>query len=128
MNRDSEKRIGAYIDYEDEANGDDDSRRNRYDASDYDTGELGAGDAQSDVIDSLPPSDDPVKMYLKEIGQVPLLDSNREMWLSAIRYLRGPRLGRRAAFRVEGPAQSGGESVGSCRHLPALARPEGRPR
>ncbi len=27
-------------------------------------------------------SDDPVRMYLKEIGQVPLLDSNREMWLS----------------------------------------------
>jgi len=85
MNMDSEKRIGSYIDYEDEdeANGDDDSRQDRYDASDYDTGELGAGDAQSDVIDSLPPSDDPVKMYLKEIGQVPLLDSNREMWLSA---------------------------------------------
>ena len=77
MNMDSEKRIGAYIDYEDEDEADGD------DASDYDTGELGAGDAQSDVIDSLPPSDDPVKMYLKEIGQVPLLDSNREMWLSA---------------------------------------------
>ena len=87
MNMDSDKRIGAYIDYEDEdedeANGDEDTREGRYDASDYDTGELGAGDAQSDVIDSLPPSDDPVKMYLKEIGQVPLLDSNREMWLSA---------------------------------------------
>jgi RNA polymerase primary sigma factor len=27
-------------------------------------------------------ADDPVRMYLKEIGQVPLLDSNREMWLS----------------------------------------------
>jgi RNA polymerase primary sigma factor len=32
----------------------------------------------------LAPSDDPVRQYLKEIGQVPLLDSNREMWLSAI--------------------------------------------
>ena len=32
--------------------------------------------------ESLPPSDDPVRMYLKEIGQVPLLNSNREMWLS----------------------------------------------
>jgi RNA polymerase primary sigma factor len=32
---------------------------------------------------SITPSDDPVRMYLKEIGQVPLLDSNREMWLSA---------------------------------------------
>jgi RNA polymerase primary sigma factor len=29
------------------------------------------------------PADDPVRMYLKEIGQVPLLDTNREMWLSA---------------------------------------------
>lgn len=29
------------------------------------------------------PVDDPVRMYLKEIGQVPLLDGNREMWLSA---------------------------------------------
>ena len=29
------------------------------------------------------PADDPVRMYLKEIGQVPLLDSNREMWLSS---------------------------------------------
>ncbi|MGB1285292.1 MAG: RNA polymerase sigma factor RpoD [Aggregatilineales bacterium] len=28
------------------------------------------------------PADDPVRMYLKEIGQVPLLNSNREMWLS----------------------------------------------
>lgn len=28
-------------------------------------------------------TDDPVRMYLKEIGQVQLLDSNREMWLSA---------------------------------------------
>ena len=27
-------------------------------------------------------ADDPVRMYLKEIGQVPLLDSNREIWLS----------------------------------------------
>lgn len=27
-------------------------------------------------------ADDPVRMYLKEIGQVPLLDTNREMWLS----------------------------------------------
>ncbi len=28
-------------------------------------------------------TDDPVRMYLKEIGQVQLLDNNREMWLSA---------------------------------------------
>ncbi len=28
-------------------------------------------------------TDDPVRMYLKEIGQVELLDNNREMWLAA---------------------------------------------
>jgi RNA polymerase primary sigma factor len=28
------------------------------------------------------PTDDPVRMYLKEIGQVSLLDGNREVWLS----------------------------------------------
>jgi RNA polymerase primary sigma factor len=28
-------------------------------------------------------TDDPVRMYLKEIGQVELLDTNREMWLAA---------------------------------------------
>ncbi len=29
-------------------------------------------------------ADDPVRMYLKEIGQVPLLDANREIWLSTL--------------------------------------------
>ena len=36
----------------------------------------------ADALDNLPISDDPVRMYLKEIGQVPLLDPNRETWLS----------------------------------------------
>lgn len=36
----------------------------------------------SSKLDNLPLADDPVRMYLKEIGQVPLLDTNREMWLS----------------------------------------------
>jgi RNA polymerase primary sigma factor len=35
-----------------------------------------------DDFNVVAPSDDPVRMYLKEIGQVPLLDSNREIWLS----------------------------------------------
>ncbi|MGB7341962.1 MAG: sigma-70 family RNA polymerase sigma factor [Phototrophicaceae bacterium] len=43
------------------------------DDDDFDDGDLS----------SLAPSDDPVRMYLKEIGQVALLDTNREMWLSA---------------------------------------------
>lgn len=34
------------------------------------------------VYENIPMSDDPVRMYLKEIGQVPLLNTNREMWLS----------------------------------------------
>lgn len=33
-------------------------------------------------IDGAVLTDDPVRMYLKEIGQVPLLDGNREVWLS----------------------------------------------
>ncbi len=34
-------------------------------------------------LDTFALADDPVRMYLKEIGQVPLLDPNRETWLSA---------------------------------------------
>ena len=37
---------------------------------------------EDDDFNAVAPSDDPVRMYLKEIGQVPLLDSNREIWLS----------------------------------------------
>ncbi|TVR20797.1 MAG: RNA polymerase sigma factor RpoD [Anaerolineaceae bacterium] len=33
-------------------------------------------------LDAISMADDPVRMYLKEIGQVPLLDTNREIWLS----------------------------------------------
>ncbi len=40
------------------------------------------GEEEADALDNLPISDDPVRMYLKEIGQVPLLDPNRETWLS----------------------------------------------
>jgi len=86
MNMDSEKRIGAYVDYEEEEENDatdnDDLRRRRFEGSEFETGEHDKDDSPSEVIDSLSSSDDPVKMYLKEIGQVPLLDSNREMWLS----------------------------------------------
>ena len=48
----------------------------------FEEGGLDAGDDDS-ADKRLPMTDDPVRMYLKEIGQVPLLDSNREMWLSA---------------------------------------------
>src|SRR5690606_9928769 len=33
-------------------------------------------------MDAISVADDPVRMYLKEIGHVPLLDTNRETWLS----------------------------------------------
>jgi RNA polymerase primary sigma factor len=39
-------------------------------------------DAAAARIDAAALADDPVRMYLKEIGQVPLLDTNREIWLS----------------------------------------------
>jgi RNA polymerase primary sigma factor len=37
---------------------------------------------ESVSLDAAALADDPVRMYLKEIGQVPLLDTNRETWLS----------------------------------------------
>jgi RNA polymerase primary sigma factor len=37
---------------------------------------------ESISLDAAALADDPVRMYLKEIGQVPLLDTNRETWLS----------------------------------------------
>ncbi len=42
----------------------------------------GNGDDSPDGDDVVALADDPVRMYLKEIGQVELLDSNRETWLS----------------------------------------------
>ena len=57
------------------------SNRN-YEGADFEDDGLDHGDDEGSAYDSLPPADDPVRMYLKEIGQVPLLNSNREMWLS----------------------------------------------
>lgn len=51
--------------------------------SDYDDDIASDETTREGAFDDVPLSDDPVRMYLKEIGQVPLLDSNREMWLSA---------------------------------------------
>ncbi len=51
------------------------------DEMDYEDDEM---DDLAAVESSLAPSDDPVRQYLKEIGQVPLLNSNREMWLSTM--------------------------------------------
>ncbi|PJF41296.1 MAG: RNA polymerase sigma factor RpoD [Chloroflexi bacterium] len=40
-------------------------------------------DADETPLDGPALADDPVRMYLKEIGQVPLLNTNHEIWLSA---------------------------------------------
>jgi RNA polymerase primary sigma factor len=61
-------------------------------AEDFDEGEPGEEDLEEIEEESLEvevgpglgeQTDDPVHMYLKEIGQVQLLDSNRETWLAA---------------------------------------------
>lgn len=38
----------------------------------------------AEALDTTGLTDDPVRMYLKEIGQVPLLGHNRETWLSSL--------------------------------------------
>ena len=55
-------------------------------------GDVEIGDEEEEEEEELDPhiyegagllTDDPVRMYLKEIGQVQLLDTNREIWLAA---------------------------------------------
>ncbi len=69
--------------------GSEDDAQRRSDASSGDnlyTTEISANSLtdqeKADAHENSANSDDPVRMYLKEIGQVPLLDSKREMWLS----------------------------------------------
>jgi RNA polymerase primary sigma factor len=50
---------------------------------DEDLEEVEVEDFEEDLQDGMPLADDPVRMYLKEIGQVQLLDPNRETWLSS---------------------------------------------
>jgi RNA polymerase primary sigma factor len=52
------------------------------DLEDDELGDFEDGFGDAGKLDNMPLADDPVRMYLKEIGQVPLLDTNREMWLS----------------------------------------------
>ncbi len=54
---------------------------NEPDEEDFDEEDEPDDEAEEDLTE-FAPADDPVRMYLKEIGQVPLLDTNREMWLS----------------------------------------------
>jgi RNA polymerase primary sigma factor len=53
------------------------------DVEDDELGDEEEFEDEEDDFAAVAPADDPVRMYLKEIGQVPLLDTNREMWLSA---------------------------------------------
>lgn len=63
---------------------DDSSGSSQPDEGDFQpSGEDDLDDDFNDVqLDGAVATDDPVRMYLKEIGQVPLLDGNREVWLS----------------------------------------------
>ncbi len=83
MNQDSEDRIREYAKKYDDSREEDLTETQERTVDNYATDRLGADDSQEVDPDKLSTSDDPVKMYLTEIGRVPLLDSNREMWLSA---------------------------------------------
>ncbi|MCC6617020.1 MAG: RNA polymerase sigma factor RpoD [Anaerolineae bacterium] len=69
------------IDEYDDSMNDDDPADLLFDEEDMDDMDSEAL-MESTRIDAFTLADDPVRMYLKEIGQVPLLDSNRETWLS----------------------------------------------
>ncbi len=82
-----------FEDFEDDA-GDDDELYDEIDAKGDDQLDLlsdedGLDEVDEELLlegmrlDTFALADDPVRMYLKEIGQVPLLDPNRETWLSA---------------------------------------------
>ena len=88
---------------------------------DFDEGEPGAEDLEEIEEESLDvevgsgtgdQADDPVHMYLKEIGQVQLLDSNRETWL-ATQMLAAQHLHLlREAAKTKGPASIASLFVG----------------
>lgn len=65
--------------------------------------------AQSELerMDSFVLADDPVRMYLKEIGQVPLLNTNRETWLSS--QIAAQRLYESLLDEITQPAPDEGE-------------------
>jgi len=74
---------------DDDEGADDDSFDSSFDDDFGDGPDLELNDLEEDesaddafALDAAALADDPVRMYLKEIGQVPLLDSNRETWLS----------------------------------------------
>ncbi len=85
-----------------------------------DNGDLDDDDEEDDDDDAvemtLAPSDDPVRQYLKEIGQVPLLNSNQEMWLSTM--IAAERLIEQTIDRLSTVKNEDGEVIESL-PLPA---------
>ena len=65
-----------------EDNGDVEDIDDEPDVDELDELEDDSIEEESTRLDAISVADDPVRMYLKEIGQVPLLDTNREIWLS----------------------------------------------
>ena len=81
---DRKRRAQSYSNYDETDDGsltDTGATTSDYTRSDFD--ELETSETGEGALESVPLTDDPVRMYLKEIGQVPLLNNNREMWLSA---------------------------------------------
>ncbi len=78
--------IRKFIDYasgnDDELSDSDEQDENGRTTTEIQATSLDGDESSESALENMPLSDDPVRMYLKEIGQVPLLDSNREMWLS----------------------------------------------
>ncbi len=75
--------------------------------------ELEEIEQQTDEIVTEPlikPSDDPVRMYLLEIGQVPLLEHHEEVWLSSQR-VAGTYLEELRAGLAEGDGEVTGQQV-----------------
>jgi RNA polymerase primary sigma factor len=95
VNDDAEEMEGAELDLDDgddDFGDDDDSSYGTLSLKDDDLIDSSFGEEEElDDLDEMLSAarmdrealaDDPVRMYLKEIGQVPLLDTNRETWLS----------------------------------------------
>jgi RNA polymerase primary sigma factor len=90
------------------------------DSSELDTRHLESLDNDVDVV-RLEPSvlaDDPVRMYLKEIGQVQLLDPDRETWLSS--QIAACRLLEAMRQHLGVPSSDGGSEPDAADVLAAL--------